>query len=38
MSAKRRPLNILVVDVGGTHIKFAATAHEDLCKFRLARK
>ena len=34
MSAKRRrPLNTLVVDVGGTHIKFAATAHEDLCKY-----
>jgi len=34
MSAKRRrPLSTLVVDVGGTHIKFAATAHEDLCKY-----
>jgi polyphosphate glucokinase len=34
MSAETaRPMNILVVDVGGTHIKFAATGHEDLRKF-----
>lgn len=28
-----RPMKILVVDVGGTHVKFAATDHEDLCEY-----
>src|SRR6266700_336829 len=27
-----KPLEILVVDVGGTHVKFASTNHEDLCQ------
>jgi len=34
MSVKTaRPLKILVLDIGGTHIKFAASDHEDLCKY-----